>query len=309
MLAIRGWGVYLCMKRLFTSVTLAALLAACGGRNSSSIPSAPSSIATASLPGAQGANQVQQGYVLDTAFRPLAGVRVEVLDGPQAGTSMISDATGQFQLTGLFASTNTFRATREGYVPATQGFSTSAPGGRPWLFFYLKPLTPPVNIAGDYTLTFVADSACSDIPDSLRTRTYEATITGANPTNPADTSFQLTVRGAPLLEKFTGFTIGVAGDSLGFWLHGGHDPTLVEQLAASTYLAYSGWAEATVGTSAVSTISTPFAGWIDYCVMNSPMSAPYNCGTSNWTGEPIPGAAVEYAHCDSTNHRLILTRR
>lgn len=297
------------MKQLSAVVTLAALLAACGGCSSSSIPSAPSSNATATSPGSQGANQVQQGYALDTAFRPLAGVRVEVLDGPQAGHSMISDATGQFGLTGLFAATNTFRATKEGYVTATQGFSTSAPGGRPWIIFYLKPLTPPVNIAGDYTLTFVADSACSDIPDSLRTRTYDATITAANATSPADTSFQLTIKGATLLEKFTGFTIGVAGDSLGFWLHGGHDPTVVEQLAPTTYLAYSGWAEATVGTSPVSTISTPFAGWIDYCVMGSPMSEPYNCGTSNFTGEPIPGAAVEYAHCDSTNHRLILTRR
>jgi hypothetical protein len=246
---------------------------------------------------------------MDTAFRRIAGVRIEVVDGPQAGAAMISDATGQFLLTGAFARTNTFRAVKEGYVTATQGFSTSIPGGRPWLYFYLQPVAPPVNIAGDYTLTFVADRACAGLPSDLLTRTYAATIRGANPASPANTSFELTVSGAPLLEKFSSFTIGVAGDSLGFWLHGGHDPPLVEQLAPNTYLAYSGSATATVGRSPMATISTPFEGWIERCVLRSAMAAPYNCGTSNWTGEPIPGFALEYAHCESKDHQLILTRR
>jgi hypothetical protein len=58
-------------------------------------------------------------------------------------------------------------------------------------------------------------------------------------------------------------------------------------------------------------ISTSFDGWIDYCVMPTPMHPDngYNCGTSNTTGEPIPGAAVTYAHCESKAHRLTLTRR
>jgi hypothetical protein len=252
---------------------------------------------------------VPLGSVMDTAFRGIAGVRIEIVDGPQAGSSMTSDAAGQFSLTGPFVSTNTFRAVKDGYVTATQGFSTSTPGGRPWLYFYLQPVAAPVNIAGDYTLTFVADRGCTQLPSEVRTRTYTATITRASPTSPANTSYELTITGAPLLERFRSFTIGVAGDSLGFWLHGGHDPPLVEQLAASTYLGYSGWAAARVGTSPVSTISTPFEGWIEYCVLRSAMSAPYNCGTSNWTGEPIPGLAVEYAHCESKDHQLILTRR
>jgi hypothetical protein len=289
-------------------MAIALGLAGCGGSNSKS-PSAPTAGPTvASGAGSSAADLLtlaDSGYVLDTAFKRLAGVRVDVVDGPQAGASMISDAEGQFPLTGPFTRTNTFRLTKDGYVVATQGFSTSIPGGKPWLMVYLQPVTPSVNIAGNYTLTFVADSACSDLPPEVRTRSYAATIVpGASATR-----FALTATGAPFLDNLTGFDIGVAGQSLGLWLHGGHDPTLVERLAPNTYLAYSGVGAASVDSSTISTISTAFDGWIDYCAMPAPMGSGYNCGTSNFTGEPIPGAAVTYTHCQSSNHRLILTRR
>jgi hypothetical protein len=118
------------------------------------------------------------------------------------------------------------------------------------------------------------------------------------------------VDGAPFLTGFNGFLIGVAGDYLGFWLHGGHDPPIVEQLSPTTYLAFSGNARASSGSTGASTISVPFEGWIEYCELKGPMTTPpYNCGTSPRTGEPIPGAAVVYTHCESTNHRLTLMRR
>ncbi|MEO8678238.1 MAG: hypothetical protein ABI665_04280, partial [Vicinamibacterales bacterium] len=71
----------------------------------------------------------------------------------------------------------------------------------------------------------------------------------------------------------------------------------------------SGNAAASAPSVSAPTISMGLEGWIDYCVMPSPMGTYYNCGTSNFTGEPIPGAAVTYAHCESKNHRLILARR
>lgn len=298
-------------RRARTGIVLLAIaqgLTGCSGSGAKS-PSAPTAGPTvASGAGSSAADLValdDSGYVLDTAFKRLAGVRVDVVDGPQAGASMVSDAEGQFPLRGLFARTNTFRLTRDGYSAATQGFSTSIPGGKPWLMVYLRPTTPPVNIAGNYTLTFVADSACTDLPIDVRTRTYAATIVPGS----SGTGFVLAVTGASFLNNLTGFSIGVAGDSLGLWLHGGHDPTLVEQLAPNTYLAFSGVGAASVGSSTVSTVSTAFDGWIDYCVMSKPMVSGYNCGTSNLTGEPIPGAAITYAHCQSPNHRLTLTRR
>ena len=289
-------------------LAIAQGLTGCGG-SSLSVASTPAAASAVPAPaGSPAANTVilaDAGHVMDTAFKPLAGVRVDVVDGPQAGTSMISDANGEFPLTGAFARTNSFRASAGGYITATQGFSTSVPGGKPWLIVYLQPLAPPVNIVGNYTLTFVADSACTDLPPELRTRTYAATIVpGASAT-----SFVLTATGASFLNNLTGFGIGVAGDALGLWLHGGHDPTLVEQLGLNTYLAFSGVGAASVAPAGASTITTAFDGWIDYCVARAPMTSGYNCGTSNITGEPIPGTAVVYAHCQSPNHRLILVRR
>jgi len=282
--------------------------AGCGGSNTKS-PLAPTVGPTLAIgaggPATDPVTLADSGYVLDTAFKRLAGARVDVVDGPQAGTSMITDGSGQFPLTGAFARSNTFRVSKDGYITATEGFSTSSPEGKPWLIVYLRPLAPPVNIAGDYTLTFVADSACTDLPPEVRTRSYPATVVPAS----GPTSFVLAATGASFLNRLTGFDIGVAGNSLGLWLHGGHDPALVEQLAPNTYLAFSGVGAASVGSSTLSTLSTAFDGWIDYCVMPKPMASGYNCGTSNITGEPIPGAAIAYAHCQSSNHRLILTRR
>jgi hypothetical protein len=256
------------------------------------------------------------GFVLDTGFRPLPGGRVEVVDGPHAGTSATVGATGEFSLSGRFDRTTRFMATIEGHVAATQTWSCSvttcsANGANPWLGFYLAPLAEPVNIAGDYTLRFVADSACTELPNDVRTRTYAATITQASRSNvPDNTSFDVAVSGAPFLERFNSFSIGVAGEYLGFWLHGGHDPPVVEQLAPNTYLAFSGNARASLGATTPSTmISAPFEGWIEYCELKWPMSFPYNCGTSPQTGLPIPGQAVVYTHCESNNHRLTLTRR
>ena len=271
-------------------------LAGCGGAGSG-VPSAPTAAGPSS---STPVTLVGVGYVMDTAFKPLAGARVDVVDGPQVGASMITDANGRYTLNGTFARTSTLRASADGYVTVTHGFSATS-----WLLFYLPPPEPPVDLAGDYALTFVADSGCTDLPSELRTRTYAATIVRAA----SPVSFVLTATGAHFLGGLTGFDIGVAGHSLGLWLHGGHDPSLVEQLTPNTYLAFSGLATASAESSTSSPISAAFDGWIDYCVMPGPMGSGYNCGTSNVTGEPIPGTAVTYAHCQSPNHRLILTRR
>ena len=288
-------------------------VAGCGGPSSVVAPSRTTPV------GQQIGGSVSgiRGFVLDSGFRAVPGARVEVVDGQSAGASTTTDASGQFSLAGTFTSTDRFRAIKDGYVTATQPWNcsigASCPGANPWLGFYLAPLAQPVNIAGDYTLTFTADAACPNLPPEARVRSYPATIAPSQYlTVPANTLLHVTVGGGSFLDTLNGFDIGVAGDYLGFSLDGGHDPTIVEQLAPNTYLAFSGSAAASVGTPPASTISTSFDGWIDYCVMPSPIPSAhgyYNCGTSNTTGEPIPGAAVVYAHCESKAHRLTLTRR
>ncbi len=284
---------------------LTLLLAGCRGSGSPSTLSGPSPVPQTVSPPTPSAPDIS-GYVEDTAFRPLGGARVEVVDGPQAGMSTTVDANGAFSLSGTFDSATRFRATKDGYVTATQTWNCSVgvcPGDnnvRPWLGFYLAMLVPPVDIAGDYTLTFIADSACSGLPNEVRTRTYAATITpGSNSNRPANTFFNVAVTGASFLKHYDSFEIGVAGDFLTL-AFGGDGPRLVEEVAPNTYLAFDGWAGTSVGTSAVSTISTSFEGVIDYCVLKFEAGSYYQC---------LPSQAVAHAQCQSTNHRLILTRK
>lgn len=158
-----------------------------------------------------------------------------------------------------------------------------------------------MNIAGDYTLTFIADTGCADIPDELRTRTYAATIApGARPNIPANTFFNATVSGASFLVN-TGFYVGVAGDYLRIVL-ANDGPILVEEVAPNTYLSFGGSAAASVGISAPSTISASFDGVIESCGLRSELDRGrfYDCS---------PSQPVTYAtQCASKNHRLILTR-
>jgi hypothetical protein len=66
-----------------------------------------------------------RGTVSDTAFRRRLGARVEVLDGPRAGTSTTVDGTGYFLLVFRDIQRATrFRATMDGHVTSTQTLQT-----------------------------------------------------------------------------------------------------------------------------------------------------------------------------------------
>jgi hypothetical protein len=277
-------------------VVVAEGLVGCGGSDS---PSAPSVSAAVSQPAQQPTPFPVTGYVFDTANRGLAGAGVEVLDGPQVGTSTTSDAAGAFSLTGIFNGTTRFRATKEGYVAASQAFSLIVT--RRSISFALDVPAGPVNIAGDYTLTFTTDSACADqLPTEVRTRTYVATITPAlSLTRPANTQFTAALSGAELDTYDRMMSIFVAGDYVDFDLS---DNFLLEEVAPDTYLTIGGVGAASVGTSGVSTISASFQGLFDYCVTRAEPNVGnlYSC---------VPTQAIAHAQCASKNHRLILTRR
>ena len=119
-----------------------------------------------------------KGTVSDTAFRDLPGARVEILNGPNAGMSTTVDARGEFSLTGRFDETTQFRATSEGHVAAVRTLQPFCVRCNPtwWINFTLDVLDPPVNVAGTYTLTIVADSSCTMLPSDARSRTFTATI-------------------------------------------------------------------------------------------------------------------------------------
>lgn len=242
------------------------------------------------------------GTVSDAAWRRLSGARVEVVDGPQAGLSTTTDTNGEYRLTGAFDDTTHFRATKEGHVAATWPLPPICDRCNPqwWIHFYLEALAPPASIAGDYTLTFTADSACVGLPDEARTRTYGATVTlTSRPGEPANSRFDVTVTGGTFLERYNSFTIGVVGDyvktDIGDWGHGA--PGLVEQIAPNTYLTLSG----AIATSVIdtSTIAGSFVGAIERCELTGEWGSRYSC----------EGGALSHGRCSSENHGFSLRRR
>ncbi len=283
------------MLRMSRAVVLVAAMGfGCGDSRNATPPLTPS----ASAPAAS--QQSLSGYVADTAFRAVAGAKVEVLDGPQAGLSMLSDGGGQFTYTGTFTSSVTLRVSKDGYVSATGTSRVSAPGGRPWAYVRLEPVAAHANIAGDYTVTFTADASCTSLPAEARSRTYAATIAATpDPLVPAGTLFRLAITGAALVPGNDGFPIGVAGSFVNLEVWNGEGPGVVEQLAPRTYVGLFGAAGTTVGTSGAP-ISASFDGTIEYCVTTFDGNPSYGC-TSVQTDRR--------EQCASKNHSVTLTRR
>ena len=282
------------LRGVLLLVVLVHGFAGCGGSAPTSAPSVPAPVLQ-STP--QPAPFQVTGYVRDVAFRALAGAEVEVLDGPQAGTVTTADAAVAFSLTGIFDAATRFRATKEGHVTATQSFNSVA--ATHTIAFALDVLGGSVNIAGDYTLTFTADSACADqLPTEVLTRTYAATIT-PSVTPPANTHFTALLNGADLDLYYRTISILVSGDYVDFDLS---DNFIEEEVAPDTYLAIGGVGAASVATSGAPTISASFQGLFDYCVTKAePVQAgAYSC---------VSAQAIAHAQCASKNHRLALTRR
>ena len=108
-----------------------------------------------------------------------------------------------FLFVAIVDDTTRFRAGKEGHVTATVTIRPDCDRCNPrrWVFFYLDVLASPVPITGDYTLTFVADSSCTNLPAELRMRSYAATIELADlawPGYPAGsgTSFKVIPKGS-----------------------------------------------------------------------------------------------------------------
>jgi len=262
--------------------------ASCGSRGSANA-TGPSAVFNPPVvtPPSNGSVLVR-GSVYDTAYRPLAGARVEVLDGPQAGQATTASSRGEFSLSGTFDDSTRFRATKDGYVTAVRTRSASG-----WITFELGVVAPALDIAGDYTMTFVADGSCGALPEAVRTRAYTTTIPAMANASPANASFGITVRGA--YKGWDVMGMGVSGDYVALWLE-----TLVEQLTPNTFLSFAGLAAASIGTTGASQFALRFDGSIDYCTTKADSVGYEDC---------YRGRAAEHLQCQSTSHQLIFTRR
>jgi len=233
----------------------------------------------------------------------LAGARIEVVDGPQAGLSTTADAKGEFRLQGAFDETTRFRATSEGHHAVTSPLPQSCAACNPhfWIHFNLEAVTPHADLAGDYTLTFIADTGCADLPDEARTRTYAARVTAApGSAEAANSRFDVTVNSPTILASYDSFTIGVSGDyiaaDIGDWGHNGAG--FVEQISANRYVTLGGGIRASVTDA--SSIAVPLYGAVDICERTTAWGFAYNCGGSG---------GVWRAHCLSQHHQLMMRRR
>ena len=278
-------------------------LIACDASRAPSAPSGGAPIAPALS--STNAGELIRGTVSDTALRPIAGARVELLDGPQAGASTMTNLNGEFSLQGTVDDATKFRATMAGHLGADVNVQPVCDRCNPkrWVHFYLNRLEPAAALAGDYTLTFTAGSACTKLPDGLRTRSYEVTVApgslgwiGSTAKDP--TAFTVSPKGSRFPQGLNNFSLHVAGNYVALLLGDHTDPGITEQVAEHTYWAFGGWATVTV-ESPVSTISTRFQGWIDSCV-NPGMGTRYDC---------TPSPTVTLDRCDAVNHELTLTRR
>jgi hypothetical protein len=245
-----------------------------------------------------------RGYVSDSAGRALDGATVEILDGPQAGHSALTDATGWFTLVGTFEDSTRLRASKDGHYPTT-GTVAFQRGDGPagYVTFILAVPAAPVDLTGDYELTFIADDTCQAVPAELRTRTYPVSVAAdPSPRNPPGTFLWANIIGVPYFANQYRIPLLVAGDAVTFWLsEHGYGAAFVEQVGPNAYLEFQGGTTVSVGTSPVSTISTTFSGWVDYCVLRSPMPGQYfDCDAAR---------AITNVSCEANNHRLILKRR
>src|SRR5262245_41890862 len=232
-------------------------LAGCGG--SKSAVTAPSAMPGVTTTPPLGSVLAMMGTVSDSAFRPLPDARIEVLDGSQAGTITVSNSRGEFAFWGTIEDNTRFRATRDGYTSSVETLqspcATCSPSPSRWVHFVLNAVTPSVNMAGDYTVTFTG--TCDNLPTDVRTRTYEATI--GSP--PYDGYVSVPLRGGTFIKGWDSLPMGVESDYVAFWIE-----ILVDQLAPNTYLTVNALAAARVGTEVKEKYTFPLDGSIDYCV-------------------------------------------
>lgn len=112
------------MRTLHRILALAVVIACAGCDNADAPPRplAPTPVAQPQPPTPpQSSTPRLNGRVTDTAFRALANARVEVLNGPHAGSAISSNATGEFSfLLEHVSETTRVRAEKEGYTAATR---------------------------------------------------------------------------------------------------------------------------------------------------------------------------------------------
>lgn len=157
------------------------------------------------------------------------------------------------------------------------------------------PFSLAVDLRGDYDLTIEVGNACEQVPSELRRRTYELTISYFGFSGSTDI-FLAELSGATFRDQqpvWVEATHRESGSSV--WLNLA-DTVILEAPERDTYFMIAGGnGVASVEPTELSTISTRFTGYFDYCVVG-----PQNQCSSD---------AMMHSLCTSENSRWTLTRR
>jgi hypothetical protein len=163
------------------------------------------------------------------------------------------------------------------------------------------PRSLPVDLTGNYALTFEVGGACEQVPKELKIRTYEAKIEYHSSYGSTD-SFLAELSGATFRDQrpvWIEVTHRASGHSV--WLDlAVHDNVILEEPERGTYFMVAGWdGLASVEPTELSTISTPFTGYFNYCVATSEIGPQNQCSFDT----------MVHSLCKSENSRWTLTRR
>jgi hypothetical protein len=193
----------------------------------------------------------------------------------------MTDEGGRYELRGLPGGAATVRASKEGYVASA--YNLELPRAFP-ADFSLSFTGPSFNLAGNYTVTFTADAACTQLPTRTRTRTYSASII------PGALNQYLVILGGAEFNN-NRFFAEVAGRSAGFsTAPDGNEAVVNERLTDSTSVWIDFFASAAVDTPSV---TVPMFANYAYCGDDAPDG--FQCRVPRIT-------------CTSSNHRFTLTR-
>jgi hypothetical protein len=162
------------------------------------------------------------------------------------------------------------------------------------------PLGPNADAEGAYVLTFTADGSCDQLPLSIRSRTYNATVTRSG-----IETFEAELSGASFYPNFGSLWISSTNPwnsrfhvqstyALNRWLD---DIPLYERLAGGGYVALGGIADVPFDKSTPSG-SVTFAGEFTYCAT-----------PTNPSSDIYPPACVKPVTCHSDKHKLTLVRK
>jgi hypothetical protein len=192
----------------------------------------------------------------------VANARVEVVDGAGKGKSAITDASGFFKLYGIGGAV-LLRASADGFRPTDVSQTVSANGAS--VHIVLAPAEAPKQLAGDWTMTFMAAGDCASVPDAARVRSYRAMI------EQSGSSLRVSLSGAQFAldhnrEPQSHFTARVIGETLTIvlsetWsMYYGTTWDVAELIDASTTLSFAGTGTA-IATGGMFTTGSFSGSW------------------------------------------------